>query len=333
MAWYENSGPDGDIVLGTKVSLNRNTEQHLFPACLDAKGANELIESIGGLLENNGFRLLHFADISPANAVSYVESMEASASFVRLNTPHALAQNLPCNLSVMLCEEDHLVMQCLMPGLSFEGAYANVCKVEEIVDRAYPLAFDKRFGYLTQNPAMHGTGMRATAILSLPLLEAEHLLGDVSARIAPSLLLTPLYRTGSLYLLSNALTVGLTEEALLTHLRNTATELKGMENELLNRMIAESEGLEALSERVYRARSLLCGSYSLSETAFLRLSADLRLGIRAGIIKDIPFETVTALTIECMPAHLHLQAQDAPKDEKARNRLRAQTVTKALSVG
>ena len=333
MSWYENSGQDDATVLFTQVGLHRNLEKYPFSSCLDAKGANEMITAVGGLLTNNGFHVLNFADISPANAVSYVESLEASTSFVRSNTPHALALNQPCNLSVMLCEEDHLIIQCIQPGLNTEGAYANVRKVEEIVDHSYPIAYDKDFGYLTQNPAMHGTGMQITAILFLPLLHAENEVESICRRIAPGLCLTPFYRENGLYALSTAMAVGQTEETMQKLVTDTVTQLKNTEAGLLSRLMSQGDRKEELIARVLRARALATGSYLLTEAEFLHLCADLRLGVCAGIIKDIPAQALTALLINCMPAHLYLGTQDPPKTERERDRLRAQTAARALTAG
>ena len=69
----------------------------------------------------------------------------------------------------------------------------------------------------------------------------------------------------------------------------------------------------------------------LSSAEFIRLFADVRLGIALGIVTDVGYGDLTPLLVEVMPATMTLSAENAPRSEIARDKLRAQLVRTALS--
>ena len=72
MAWYNTIGRNADTVISSRVRLARNINGYPFASKLDANGANEIIEKVSSPLENAGFRKIHFSDLSPIMATSYV---------------------------------------------------------------------------------------------------------------------------------------------------------------------------------------------------------------------------------------------------------------------
>ena len=168
MAWYHTTGQDQDIVLYTDVRLARNLRAYPFTHRLDAAGAREIIDSVGAVLEENGFCKRDFADISRAEAYSLVERQYASLSFVKKSLPHALYLNEPCSMSAMLCEEDHINLQCIPAGRALCEAYASVSRVERFLDERFDMAFTEGEGYLSPFPGVADGGMQISALLCLP---------------------------------------------------------------------------------------------------------------------------------------------------------------------
>ena len=123
MAWYNTAGASSDTVISSRVRLARNIVGYPFASRLDAAGANELIEKISAPLEASGFRKINFSDISPIMATSYVERHYVSPEFANAETPHALLLQENGGIAVMVCEEDHLRIQSILPGLALDEAY------------------------------------------------------------------------------------------------------------------------------------------------------------------------------------------------------------------
>lgn len=334
MAWYHVPGNEQDVVISTRVRFARNLAAYPFPSRLDATGAKEIIEKVGALLESNGFQKTDFSDISRTMAYSLVEKHYASPAFIRESLPHALYLNEPCNLSVMLCEEDHIRLQCILPGLSLQDAYKGACKVEQLLDDTFDLAFDDTLGYLTHCPTNLGTAMRASVMMFLPATTLAGRMEALATRLGQlGLTVRGLYGEGSgadgyLYQISNQVTLGVSEEATLRKLEDVIQQI--MDNERKWRRSIGGAELVALTDRVMRAEGTLKYAYTLSSQEFLRLSADVRLGVAMGIIKDIRMETLTSLLIEAMPATLTLSADTIPKNDNERDRTRAEYVRQRL---
>ena len=79
-------------------------------------------------MEEIGFSRIDFQTLPRLDALSYVEKHYVSREFADKKSPRALMINEPCGYAVMLCEEDHLRIQCILPGLSLEEAYLNASR-------------------------------------------------------------------------------------------------------------------------------------------------------------------------------------------------------------
>lgn len=334
MAWYHIPGQEQDIVISTRVRFARNLAPYPFPSRLDAPRAREIITGVGEILEKNGFARHEFADISRAAAYSLVEKHYASPAFIKVSLPHALFLNEPCNLAVMVCEEDHIRLQCIQPGLALRDAYAGADKIEALLDGAFDMAFDGRLGYLTGCPTGLGTAMRASVMMCLPLLTETGHMEAMAVRLGEmGLTLRGLYGEGSgaagyLYQVSNRTTLGVTEVETLDRVAEAVRQIIGCERHL--RETVTGTELDKLTDRVCRAEGILRHAYRLSSSELLSLLADLRMGAAMGILPRIKVETLTALLIEAMPATLSVSADTPPRNDHERDILRAQMVKERL---
>ncbi|MBO5294649.1 MAG: ATP--guanido phosphotransferase, partial [Clostridia bacterium] len=140
MAWYNTTGSLCDTVISTRVRLARNINGYHFATRLDVEGANEIIEKVSVPLEASGFRKIHFSDLSPIMATSYVERHYVSPEFATKEAPHALFLQEQSGIAVMVCEEDHLRIQSILPGLALEEAYLNASRTEKRLDEDFDFA-------------------------------------------------------------------------------------------------------------------------------------------------------------------------------------------------
>jgi protein-arginine kinase len=68
----------------------------------------------------------------------------------------------------------------------------------------------------------------------------------------------------------------------------------------------------------------------MSSAEFIKLFADIRFGISLGIVTDITYEQLGTLLVEVMPATLMLGVETSPKNDMARDKLRAQKIHSVL---
>ena len=331
MTWYNMSGRDQDIVLSSRIRFARNLEGYAFGNRLSDSAAEEILDKVGGVLLENGFIRASLA--SPIETASYVEKHYISREFAEKHTPHALLMNEPCGYAVMLCEEDHMRLQCILPGLALEEAYTSLCKLDDLIDENFKLAFDDTLGYLTHCPTNLGTGMRASVMMFLPALTMSGKISGLAAQLSKiGLTMRGLYGEGTaaqgyIYQISNQITLGMTEEDTLKKLADVIAQIKESEHSV--RALINEERNPELIDRICRAEGTLRHAFLLSSAEFISLYANLRLGIALGVVKEIDYQTLDSLFISVMPATLMLSA--SANGEKARDILRARRIKEALA--
>lgn len=335
MAWYQANGIAIDTVISSRVRLARNISGYPFASKLNPTGANEIIEKVSATLEPSGFRKINFADLSPLMATSYVERHYVSPDFATQNTPHALLLQEQTGIAVMVCEEDHLRIQCILPGLALEDAYKNAAAAEKRLDEDFDFAYSEDLGYLTHCPTNLGTGMRASVMMFLPALTMGGYMDSLAAQLSKiGFTVRGIFGEGSgsagcMYQISNQITLGISEDETIKKLNEAISQI--IDSEHKARKSLGGDVLDHLTDRILRAEGMLKYCYMISSSEFIKLFADVRFGIALGIVKDVSYEQLGTLLVETMPASLTLNADNTPKSESARDKLRAQKIQAVLS--
>ena len=334
MAWYNALGQSADTVISTRVRLARNVNGYPFGSILDANGANELIEKLGAPLEGAGFRKIHFSDVSPIMATSYVERHYVSPEFAIKESPHALFLQESKGLALMCCEEDHLRIQCILPGLALEDAYDGAMKTERLLDEAFDFAYDEQIGYLTHCPTNLGTGLRASVMMFLPALTRGGYMSALANRLTKiGLTVRGIFGEGSgsggcMYQISNRVTLGVSEAEILKKLGDTVRQIS--ESEQKARRAIQGDSLERLTDHIKRSEGILKYAHMIGTSEFIKLFSDVRFGITLGIVSGISYEQLGTLLVEGMPAMLMMSSENTPKGEVARDKARAQKIRAIL---
>ena len=329
MAWYNTPGYENDTVIFSRITLSRNLEKYPFVQRISPKQAAEIIASVGGMLETNGFSMINFSEISPTTAASYAEKYYVTKEFASVSLPHALLLNEPCNLSVMLGGRDHLQICCTLPGLSFHDAAANAFKMDDLIDDKETFAFDASLGYLCSDPLECGTAMRAYALLFLPALTLHNQIEPLSVKLSGlGISLRPMMSgtqaQNCLYMLSCRSSLRVGEQEILERMEDTTRQILDSERKLCER--ARKERAAYLTDRALRARAILGNAHLLSADEFLKLSADVRLGISLGILQDIQPDLLNTLLVEIMPCTMTLAAEQPLRTAQERDLFRAALV-------
>lgn len=334
MAWYNTIGNSSDTVISSRVRLARNINGYPFASRLDVARANELIEKVSAPLEASGFQKIDFSELSPIMTTSYVEKHFVSPEFATREAPRALFLQESGGIAVMVCEEDHLRIQSILPGLSLEEAYKNAARTEKRLDEDFDFAYSERLGYLTHCPSNLGTGMRASVMMFLPALTQGGYMNSLAAQLSKiGLTVRGLFGEGSgsagcMYQISNQITLGISEEDTIKKLNEAIRQI--IVSEQKARKAITGDALDRLTDRVMRSEGTLKYAHMLSSGEFIKLFADIRFGISLGIISDISYEQLGTLLVEAMPATLTLSAETPPKTEAARDKLRALRVREIL---
>ena len=336
--WYQEAGEQNDVVISTRVRLARSLPGYPYPKRMNAAGRQQVEQMIYEAATNENAAVGHqFAywrmeDIGRTDGLSLAERRLVQPDFPA-DRMGGLLVTQDESLSLLVNGEDHLRIQVFRAGMELESAYAEADHLDTILDKELHFAFDPKLGYLTQDPANLGTGMRASVLLHLPALHESGSIGRIAAGLAKLGLVLeeePFDPSNeeeqtSRYLLSNRLTLGLNEEEALRNLKSTAQQLLVQER---TARLSLAEKLE-MQDAVSRALGVLQSAKMLGEQELPDLLYRVRLGIAAGLISGVGVEKIDALLMELQPATLTL-ACGRRFSQSQRDGLRAEVVQRVL---
>ncbi len=329
MIWYKDKN-DG-IVISTRIRLARNIKKYPFPnAMTDAqiKTAVSDIENAitgGNSTLSKSFKTLHLADMSETQRRELIEKHLISPDLSRRAS--VMISDDEC-MSIMLMEEDHIRLQIIKSGFCLDEAWDLADKVDDCLEESIEYAFHKDFGYLTACPTNTGTGLRASVMMHLPALTMTDSINRIiSSASNLGIAVRGLYGEGSkaygsLYQISNQITMGMTEQELIDKLKNIVEQIKDHEENTRKKL--QKDNKDALEDRLWRSYGTLKYARSVSSNEAKSLISDVILGVNMGIIKkdDVNF---IQLMIETEPSVLIAKAKKQLSPEE-RDKARADSL-------
>ncbi|MGI6684302.1 MAG: protein arginine kinase [Bacillota bacterium] len=339
--WTEGVGPNSDIVISSRVRLARNIHNIPFPDMLGEEKEKEILNSIKYIVDTPKFKekmgsfdFIALNELSNLEKWVLVEKHLISPQHAQSHGPKGVIIKDDESVSVMVNEEDHLRIQCLLSAMQLNEAWSLADKIDDVLEQSLDFAFDKDKGYLTSCPTNVGTGMRASVMLHLPGLVLTRQGYQVFATMGQiGLTVRGMYGEGSealgnLFQISNQVTLGLTEEEILNHLN--AVTLQVIDQERNARKMLYQETKEQLEDRVWRAYGILSHARSISSQESMSLLSELRLGIDMNIIQGIDPKVFNALMVSIQTSFLQQKSQTELQPHQ-RDIIRASTIREKLS--
>lgn len=310
--WYEKAGQQGGIVVSSRIRLARNLKNYPFPNKASLEQKKEIAQKVKLALEesnstlSNSFSFISMEELSQIQAVSLVEKHLISPEFASDRKGRYLMLSKDESISIMINEEDHIRIQVLGSGLSLNECYDTANNLDTLLDNALGFAFNNKLGYLTQCPTNLGTGMRASLMLHVPAIEKNRSINRISGNLTK--LGMELRGTfgegsdakGSLYQLSNQITLGLSEHNAIENLKNIASQLIEQEEKSLAEMAKSIETQDV----IYRSLALLKSAKLMSNDEAMKLISNVRAGMFTGVIKNTDYAMLNRLNEQIQPATL-----------------------------
>jgi len=332
--WVSGAMPLGPIVISSRVRLARNFKDLPFPGNMSREAGQEVLARIDQALKQpspDGYYMLRMKDLPQNERLALVE--EHLISYHLANQPAGAVARAPASgLSVMLNEEDHLRIQCLLGGLDLEAAWQVASRCDDYLESELDFAFHEEYGYLTACPTNVGTGMRASVMLHLPALVESAQIGRVLMAIGQfGLMARGLYGEGTeakghIFQISNQVTSGVSEEEIVRNLKAVTLQIVGQEQAHQKKMLAAHR--PKIEDRVFRALGVLTSARLLDSSEAMVLLSELRLGVSLGLL-SLPLPLLSELLVLIQPGVLQsvnkkeLQAleRDVKRAEAVRSRL------------
>jgi len=306
-----------DIVLCARVRLARNYEDIPFDVHDRPEFAAICVARTVGAMKaagaDQGYRVFKLRDIPEVDRKCLAECRVISKDLLANADSAAAMVNEREGVTIMIGEDDHLRIQARRGEFDLLSAASAAFRVDDVLSRQVSFAFDEQLGYLTACPTNTGTGMRASLLMHLPLLTRGKQMGNVGQLVSKvGLNIRGVYGEGSealgdLYLVSNQVTLGRTEQELIATVTALGNQLSDMERGL--RMKAMGQGRIPLEDVVYRAWGVLTNARVLPMNEFYQHWSNVRLGAALGLL-NIPLDRLDLLLDLTQPAHLCLWAEE-----------------------
>ena len=360
--WFGGSGPLADIVISSRVRLARNLAGHKFLSrCSNAEKSDILKKLRDVLMSLDLGDKVFYISIDKAPALDrhlLVERHLISRNHAFGKGPRGVVIAQREFFTAMINEEDHLRLQVLKAGCQLSQCARQVHHIDDMIEQKVEFAFSPRYGYLTACPTNLGTAIRVSVMLHLPALKMTGQIEKFfNAARDMNLAVRGLFGEGTeaasdLYQLSNQVTLGVSESAIVTEFENTIIpEVVEYENAARNQLLTKQPDI--LDDKISRAMALLQNAHLISSQEALFLLSHLRLGInmhnhmgastpaikRLCSLKGssdtdersgLSITTINRLFMLTLPAHLQIN-YGKPLDPTHRDALRAQIIRSALN--
>ncbi len=324
-----------DIAVSTRIRLARNVRGIPFPTGA-GETEPEIVKPVYTELSKLGtFRLFSMEKTGATEANALCERRLISPDLMRNKQSGAAIISENESISVMINEEDHIRQQCFLNGFNLDEAFAAADRIDDALSDKIDFAFHSDYGYITACPTNLGTGLRASVMLFLPALTITGQIGQLIHAVSRERnTVRGVYgegsaAEGSMYQLSNQVSLGITEADILSHVAGTVVKICSAENEARGTLL--KYGTLEIKDRVQRAYGILTHAARLESKEFMSLLSDVKLGAALELLQLPPSGTLDELIVKMQPANIMLAA-GAELSAEQRDVYRAEFVAKALSL-
>ncbi|MBR3457971.1 MAG: protein arginine kinase [Selenomonadaceae bacterium] len=343
LPWLNIGGRESDVVLSSRIRLARNFRGIPFPNRADFTQLAKVQEMASSVLPEmehavgQSFDAVDMDRTTPLEREVLIEKRLITRNFLRSPQHRVVFISQGRHVSVMVNEEDHLRIQCMVNGLDLDNPLSMASGIDDLVESQLDVAFDERMGYLTSCPTNLGTGLRASVLLHLPgLVYTRNINNIINISQQLGLSVRALYGEddqewqGNIFQISNQLTLGFSEEEIVGNLKSAAKEI--VSHERRARKALELYRKDQLEDSVWRAYGILCHARSLSEKEVLDLLSKVRLGVDMGFIGEACAACFSEILIGSRTSYLQNLAGSDNMSGSEIDRMRAEAVRKILSV-
>ncbi|HCC08139.1 MAG TPA: protein arginine kinase [Clostridiales bacterium] len=277
-----------DIIVSSRVRLARNIAKHPFPNRLKNEEAGQIVKDIRGILSEKKYTYIDIKNNSRLDNLVLVENHIISAEMLKGEIDRAVFLEKSTEASIMVNEEDHIRIQSIVKGDNMEAAFKYTSEIDDKLDKKLMYAFNSEYGYLTACPTNVGTAMRASFMIHLPMLEVTNQIKNAISFLGKlGIAVRGMYgegteAKGSLYQVSNQITLGQSEAETIERLNDVVTQIINQEIKIRNKLYSEQK--IKLVDEIYRAYGILTNAKLMNIKEGMLLLSYVKLGMDMQLI-------------------------------------------------
>lgn len=337
-AWFEQTGPESDVVLTTRIRLARNIEGLPFPQWAD----DEPLKKIGKMVKNaidlsrlSDLKFYSMKEMPTLERNALAEEHLTSPQFAKEDKEFYLAISDSKEISIMINEEDHVRIQTIYSGLQLENAWNLANYVDDELGKNIKYAFSDKWGYLTACPTNVGTALRVSLMLHLPALVMTQQLASLFQTtvqfgvVVRGLFGEGTHAVGNYYQISNGTTLGRSESEIIEHLKGVGMQIIDREK-TARKMLLSSKSKIKVIDRSNRALGILRYAKTMSFEEAMELLSMVRLGVDMNLLDGITRTQLNKIMINMRSSHLSI-AKKVQLTKEQENAYRCQIIQNTLN--
>jgi protein arginine kinase len=316
--FLNGDGPSSLLVLSSRIRIARNLKDYPFPYRATETLRKEILGKIFQVVQSEeSLKILQFINLDEFQNLEkqvLLENHLVSPNFIQDSKGKGIFLHLPTTISMMVNEEDHLRIQCLTSGLDLEKGWEVLNKLDDLLESHLSFAFNESWGYLSAYPTNLGTGLRASVLLHLPaLVFLQAMPGLIQSLNQMGIVVRGFYGEGTesqgyFFQISNAFSIGHSEEEIVTRISTVAGQVLHQELESRERM--KKNQPELIVDRIWRSFSVLKSARLINSAEAMEHLSLTRMGVQMGILPHIPAKTLNELMRMTRSANLQKELKE-----------------------
>ena len=316
--WYAENGEHDETIVSTRVRLARNLASFPFPERFqgdDAKRARALIfDAFSRIGDTGSYHALKHSALDQGtrcileergiirSAKDFAQNQEKSQCGIVMSADGRISCEVNCR--------DHLHLASFSTGLSVRSAYKACATVDAALQNELPFAASYDFGYLTSQFEDCGSGMKLSARIHIPATERSGKMPYLRDFLSKNAL-------GLHYLFPPQF---VDSPSAYFYTIYTCSAIDGSEIDRIAAFEAACKYI-AEKERIFSAniadrksvvhRNFVIRAYSTAKTSLLLplsesldVIADLKFGLKLGLLTGISDSALGGLLFRVQPGHL-----------------------------
>ncbi|MCL5055374.1 MAG: protein arginine kinase [Firmicutes bacterium] len=336
--FLNGDGPSSLLVLSSRIRIARNLKDYPFPYRATETLRKEILEKTRQAVQTEeALKILQFMELDSFSALEkqvLLENHLVSPNFIQESKGKGIFLHLPTTISMMVNEEDHLRVQCLTSGLNLEKGWSILNRLDDLLENHLSFAFHESWGYLSAFPTNLGTGLRASVLLHLPaLVFLQAMPGLIQSLNQMGIVVRGFYGEGTesqgyFFQISNAFSLGPSEEEIVSRMSTTANQVIQQELESRERMKKNQPVL--IIDRIWRSFSILKSARLINSAEAMEHLSLTRMGVQMGILPEIPVKSLNELMRMTRSANLQKELKEEV-DALKRDEMRADYLRNSLA--
>ena len=321
--WLGETAENDAYVINTIVEISRNIKGFKFVPALKNNELSKIDGKVTLALYENSYFEEWFCLNSKNDREDIFLLSEAEilpSSLTKTTFPHSVVTPPNFSTSIFINDMEHIRIRSVDGGFSIDLAYNRILIPEKFLESALGYIFDTKYGYLTSNILLCGTGLKIWVHLSLPMIAKIQNISVILDKLAKykTAVFPAIYEGKNLngvFFLTNLHTLGVKEIEIIENVKKSALYLIELEKNLRNKFWKKNKAL--IEDRIYRAYAIIKNARVLSYEDLIYNLSFVRMGVERGIFPYFDYKFLDKLSIIAKSHNLKLiNGKDLALDEE-----------------